>query len=66
MDETQEKEKQAVWKEASTMEEWVEKMLRQGNTAIVKYLMKGMPESSKEKYRAIWARVKSEQDKENK
>lgn len=54
------KESEPTWAECSTMEEWVEQMIRQGYEAIVKNMMNVLPEASKEKYRLIWTRVKAE------
>lgn len=45
------------------MEEWVERMLREGYTEIVKYVINSLPESSKEKYREIFKRVRDEKNK---
>lgn len=42
------------------MEEWAEKMIREGYIEIVKHMMKALPESSKEKYREIFKRIKEE------
>lgn len=47
-----------------SFEEWVEKMLREGNTAIVKYMINLMPQEKREKYREIWRKIRNEK-KEN-
>ena len=54
------KEPDPHWSECPTMEEWFEKTLREGHEAILKEMMKVLPEASKAKYRSIWKRVKSE------
>lgn len=51
-----EKEK---WSEPS-FEEWVEKMLREGYTEIVKYAVNLLPENKKEKYRSLYKRIQAE------
>lgn len=54
----QEKEKDPEWSECNSLEEWVEKMLREGYPEIVTAMMKTLPEASRAKYREIWKRVK--------
>lgn len=51
------------WKEALTLEAWVEKMLREGYPEIVRMLLKSIPEEQKPKYREIWKRVMAEKEK---
>jgi hypothetical protein len=42
------------------LEQWVEKMLRDGTPEPVAALIKTLPEAKREKYRAIWKRVAAE------
>lgn len=58
-----EKPEEPTWEECHSLEEWVTQMLKQGYVAIVKNMMNVMPDASKEKYRAIWARVNAEKQK---
>jgi threonine synthase len=48
-----------------SLEEWVEKMLRDGFPEIVTRVLKTLPEEKKEKYRQIWKRVMEEKKSES-
>ena len=49
-----------------SLEEWVEKMLREGYTAIVSMVIKTLPESSKERYRELYRKIQEEKKNEEK
>lgn len=48
------------WENAATLEQWVEKSLRAGDTESVAALIQCLPEDKREKYREIWRRVAAE------
>ncbi len=54
-------EKKEDWSEPS-LEQWIEKMLKDGYTEIVKYAVNLLPENKKEKYRELYRRVKAERE----
>lgn len=49
-----------AWSDCPSMEEWAEKMIRSGYIEIVQDMMKGLPDSSKAKYREMYRRIRSE------
>lgn len=53
-------EKETPWSDCSTLEEWAEKMIREGETEVVAALIRVLPEEKKEKYREIWKRISAE------
>lgn len=52
-----------TWEEAITMEQWVEKMLRERKAESVIAMVNSLPEERREKYREIWKRVARETKK---
>lgn len=48
------------WEHASTLETWVKNALRQGLEKEVIAIIRCLPESSREKYRAIWKEWKDQ------
>lgn len=55
------------WKDAWTMEEWAEKMLRSGNHDLVLKMMNIFPEGpKKEWYRQLYTRIKKEKEEHDK
>jgi ribosomal 50S subunit-associated protein YjgA (DUF615 family) len=54
------REEKVSWKNASSLEEWVEKMIRAGDIEAVTKMMEFIPKDQREKYREIWRRVNQE------
>jgi hypothetical protein len=51
------------WTEPS-MEEYIERMFREGNEAITAYLIKNLPEERKPYYREMLKRIREEKENE--
>lgn len=48
------------WERAMSLEVWMEKALREGKDREVLAILKTLPEDKRERYRAIWTRVRAE------